>query len=175
MAYPTFTVEPVVRHLRETMAAVDWALDTISDEWTHQLPSYYPADSWTAARNLAHLICYEEEIGIPILTAMADGSTAEGKTFSMSEDRLNKAAVVMSAEPIAVLQPRLHAARKQSIALAESFTNEAFNARSAPLWNTSVHGTPPHSPGWVASKTFQHTFEHANAILRLALFSPVGD
>lgn len=37
------------------------------------------------------------------------------------------------------------------------------------LWSERLR----HSAGWVAAKTFQHTWEHGNFLLRVALFSPL--
>jgi hypothetical protein len=35
-----------------------------------------------------------------------------------------------------------------------------------------TRGETMRAPGWIATKTFQHTWEHGNALLRLALYAP---
>ena len=39
------------------------------------------------------------------------------------------------------------------------------------LWSNR-NGGEALAMSWVATKTFQHTWEHGNAILRVALFTP---
>ena len=53
----------------------------------------------------------------------------------------------------------------------EPLTADAFNTPRTRLF-TDPRADLPHSIAWVATKTFQHTWEHGNAILRVALFAP---
>jgi hypothetical protein len=74
---------------------------------------------------------------------------------------------------MAAIMARLRPARARQIEIVESFDRERFNEPLTPLWSGSGrYGGPLHPPGWVATKTFQHTWEHGNAVLRVALFAP---
>jgi hypothetical protein len=48
-------------------------------------------------------------------------------------------------------------------------SDELFQASTTTLW-TDVLAADGHSAAWVAAKTFQHTWEHGNSILCIALF-----
>jgi hypothetical protein len=60
---------------------------------------------------------------------------------------------------------RLGAARQRQVEIALTFSDERFNIPSTPGWRQRA-GTEFKSPGWVLNKTFQHTWEHGNAVLR---------
>ena len=65
---------------------------------------------------------------------------------------------------------RLTSARHRQIDAISAMDEATFHARSTTLWQElSPDG---HSAAWVAAKTFQHTWEHGNSILRFALFAP---
>ena len=55
--------------------------------------------------------------------------------------------------------------------IVESAPVELFNDPKTMLWSGRNAGRP-HPLSWVATKTFQHTWEHGNSILRVALFAP---
>jgi hypothetical protein len=77
----------------------------------------------------------------------------------------------LAAEPVETLVARLHAVRDRQIAIIESTPAEIFNEPKTMLWSDRNVGKP-RALSWVATKTFQHTWEHGNAILRAALFAP---
>jgi len=122
--------------------------------------------------NLAHLVVYEERIAVPVLEALATGADGVSATPSSREDWFLNDAVALSKDEVGVMVARLRKARVRQIDIVESYDPDRFNAPATPLWSSGIHGTPPHSAGWVATKTFQHTWEHGSAILRLVLFAP---
>lgn len=144
----------------------------IPEAWTHALPVFYSQDEWTVAMNMAHLTIYDEWIANPVLKSLAGGGDGVGVTKSSSESWFFDDAKALSAEPLSVLRERLRSAREEQAVIVESFSDDRFNTRITPLWSTGGHGGPPHSPGWVATKSFQHAWEHGNAVLRMALFAP---
>lgn len=56
------------------------------------------------------------------------------------------------------------------IVAALSCSEARFNL-PAPVWREvpGNRAVPVHSPGWVLTKTIQHTREHGNTIIRIAL------
>jgi hypothetical protein len=173
--YPRFDLTQTASRLRESVATVEWAVERIPEEWTHALPDTLPTDSWTVAMNLGHLIVYDELIAMPVLKALADGGDGTNVTFggrsgsSMPrEDWFLNDSRDLSVLPTGELVARLRTARDAQATMVESFSDDQFNARVTPLFGQGKK----HSAGWIATKTFQHTWEHGNAILRMALFAP---
>jgi len=150
---------------------VQWAVAQVPERWTHAIPDYYPEDAWSVARNLAHMAVYEEGIAAPMLRDLAVGGDGAAAMRSPREEFLT-GATELSREPVEDIQHRLSVCRGEQIAIIGGYDEERFNAPATSAWASGQHGTPPHSAGWVATKTFQHTWEHGNAILRMALFAP---
>jgi hypothetical protein len=81
-------------------------------------------------------------------------------------------ASALSSSPLEGLLKRLHTTRKEQVRLVEAFDDSRWNAAVCPRWSGGRYGADQHSAAWVASKTFQHCWEHGNAVLRMALFAP---
>ncbi len=172
MPDPHFDRGETARLLRDALNTVESAARRIPAQWTHANPAFYPTDGWTVAMNLAHLTVYEEAMANPVLAAMAKGGDGVGATKSDVETWFLNDTLALSPEPLDALLKRLSAARGGALAIVESFDDARWNAPITPLWNSGRHGDGLHSPAWVAMKTFQHTWEHGNAVLRMALFAP---
>ena len=154
------------------MDDVVWATTLVPDAYTRTLASFLPADSWTVAMNIAHLIVYDESIAIPILASLVAGDDGTTLVRTDNEGWFYGDAVALSSEPMSALLARAGAAREKQIAIVESFAEDDWNRRWSPLFGSGLHGNAPHSPAWIANKTFQHTWEHGNAVFRAMLFSP---
>lgn len=123
--------------------------------------------------NLAHLVVYDESIAVPVLESLAEGDDGTTKIRTDNENWFYNDAVTLCGESLDGLIERLQTARARQLKLASSFSANDWNRRWSPTFSSGLHGSGPHSPAWVASKTFQHTWEHGNAVLRAALFAPV--
>jgi hypothetical protein len=165
-----FRIEETVARLRDSLATLEWAAAMIPGRWTHTLRESYPPDAWSAAMNLAHLVVYEEQVAAPVLEALAAGGDGASATRSAMESWFLKDAEAIAGEPVPALLQRLRSARARQIATIESFDEARFNTPVCALWGAS-HSGPLRPAGWIAAKTFQHTWEHGNAILRVALFA----
>jgi hypothetical protein len=168
----TFGRADTAARLRDSLRVIEWAAGLVPPEWTHANPAYYAPGAWTIAMNVAHLAVYEEQIANPLLAALADGADGVAAVKSAMENWILDASMVLAQEPFAAIVERMRAARETHVATVEQFAESRWNDRVTPLFATGVHGSPPHSAAWVANKTFQHTWEHGNAILRMALFAP---
>lgn len=164
-----FSVQETADRLRQSLDTVEWAVSRIPSAYTHRLPEGSPTGEWSAAMNMAHLIVYDEEIANPVLAALADGGDAVGATKSHLEQWFQPDAEAIASDPILALAGRFASAHKRHIEIVESFSDERFNTPVTPLF---TRGETLRAPGWIATKTFQHTWEHGNALLRLALFAP---
>lgn len=167
MNAPTFTVAETVRRLRDSLADVEFGLSAVPERWRHTLSPEVAPDAWTVAMNLAHLTFYEENVGLRLLRSFEPGFDATNEREGGDERWFLAETVTLAADPVAAILARLRDARAQQIALVESFGDTRLNDGVTPLWSE-----PTHTAGWVATKTFQHTWEHGNAILRAALFAP---
>jgi hypothetical protein len=120
--------------------------------------------------NLAHIVTYERRIGLPLLESLAAGGDGTGVvTFEQSFFGDSQA---IAGEPIAALLEQFRALREREIAIVQAYDAARFNTAATDAFNTAAHGSRPHSPAFVAVKSFQHTWEHGNAILRALLFVP---
>jgi hypothetical protein len=112
---------------------------------------------WTAARHVFHMFYYEQYIALPSMKQWLGApmpsldsydEDAAWSTESHDRERLLAAFTRVRAEQIDLL-PELQGAD--------------WLARRGTVW-------APVPLLWVVSKTFQHTAEHTNDILRIALF-----
>lgn len=168
----TFDQAESAGRLRESLRVVEWAAEHIPAAWTHENPDYYATDAWSVAMNLAHLAIYEEQIANPLLAALFAGEDGVSAVKSAMENWILDASIALAKEDFAAILARLREAREQHVALVARFPPARWNHPVTPLFATGLHGPSPHSAAWVANKTFQHTWEHGNSILRMALFAP---
>jgi hypothetical protein len=164
---PVYRIDDVVRRLRDSLADLEFGLARAPERWRHAPPPEVAPDAWTVAMNLAHVTIYEENVALRLLRSCAPGFDPADERRGGDEAWFYNQALALSAEPIEPTLTRLRAARQQQIDLVEAFGELRLNSAVTPLWPDTQH-----TAGWVAIKTFQHTWEHGNAILRVALFSP---
>jgi hypothetical protein len=168
----TFETEEVVEALRGSLATLERATRVLPPQWINALPEGYPADSWTVTMNLAHMALYEERVAVPMLESLAEGNDGTDRVQSVAE--IYPDAVLLAEEPMDQLMRRLRAARERQIGIVAALDPQRLNAPATEHWGKFYpnYGARAHSAGWVAMKTFQHTWDHGNAILRMALFAP---
>ena len=127
--------------------------------------------TWSLAENLAHLAVYEENIAAPILEAIVAGRDAAPEVNSVIERDYEARWQALSKSPLDEIAQRLSRARSRQADAVSEMSDELFQAPTTTLW-TDVLAADGHSAAWVATKTFQHTWEHGNSILCFALFAP---
>ena len=162
-----YPIDDVVRRLRDTLSDLEFGLAQAPKRWHHALPPEVPTDAWTVAMNLAHLTIYEESMALRLLRSFEPGFDPAGERRGGDESWFYNEALALSAESIEAMLSRLRAARQHQIDVVEALGEDRLNAGATPLWPD-----PQHTAGWVVTKTFQHTWEHGNAILQVALFAP---
>jgi hypothetical protein len=164
---PIYVIHDVIRRLRDSLADLEFGLVQAPARWHHALPPAVAPDAWTVAMNLAHLTIYEEGVALRLLRSFEPGFDPAGERRGGDESWFYNEALALSGRPIEGTLSRLRSARREQVALVESFGESRLNSGATPLWPE-----PEHTAGWVATKTFQHTWEHGNAILQVALFAP---
>ena len=163
-----YRLNDVVRRLEGSLSDLEFALDMVPERWIHGTIPGAPEDAWTVAMNVAHLAVYEEVTALPLLGSFMPGfDLAAARQERGAESWFLDLATALAREPIEAMLARLRAARASQIDIVHTLGEHALNDRTTPLWPD-----PQHTAGWVATKTFQHTWEHGNAVLRAALFAP---
>jgi hypothetical protein len=112
---------------------------------------------WTVARHVYHLWYYEQTIALPSMQQWLGGAIPflDHKDEDKHWDK--------TRESVAVLLEKFRTVRAEQIALFPQFDNAAWNTTCEAVWG-------PVSLLWVVSKTYQHTAEHINDVMRIGLF-----
>jgi hypothetical protein len=144
--------------LRRSAAGYDWAVRQVPKDRLDLIP---PAGlgEWSTLRHVYHLVWYEREIALPTMRLWLDGPpfTEEGldEEAAWTADRT-------SVEPEAWLRTFAAGRDEQRVLLARLDPAAWTGVR------TTGWGEVPLR--WVVTKTYQHTAEHTNDVLRMALF-----
>ena len=112
---------------------------------------------WTVARHVFHLWYYEQTIALPSMRQWLGG------TIPPVEDGDEDIAWSKTVEGVESMLEKFKAVRAEQIALLPSFYDVAWDSVCDTVWG-------PISLLWVVSKTYQHTAEHINDVMRIGLF-----
>lgn len=170
MPDPFIEQSALVAQLRASLETIEWASSLVPAKWTHRMPDWAPPGAWPVAMNLAHLVTYEESIGLPVLADLAHGGEAVG-VVTLEQSFLEDARVIAD-DSVASLLHRFRSLRQDEIAIVEAYEESELNSPVTDAFNEGTHGARRHSAAFVATKSFQHTWEHGNSILRVLLFAP---
>jgi uncharacterized damage-inducible protein DinB len=156
-----------MRQLEESLRLLELAVAATPERWHRPAPGEeVPPDFWGVAMNLAHLAIYEESWPVPVLEALANGTPEPpANTSDEAEEQETKA---LAAEPIEAILDRLRAARRRQVDALKAMSDERFATATTTRWRSQ--GRRP--AVWVAAKTLQHTWEHGNSVMQIALFHP---
>ena len=164
-----------IDRLERSLADVLYAVSIAPVAWHFRVPADDPdlawLGSWSVADNLAHLAIYEEQVAAPILVAIAAGHDAANAVNSVLESNYQSLWQELAQSPMDAIASRFSAARMRQVAALSSMSEERFQTLATTLWLDQLEAEG-HSAAWVAAKTFQHTWEHGDSILRIALFAP---
>jgi hypothetical protein len=163
------TIAATIDRLERSLADVLYAVEMTPPEWLYRSPWRDPS-TWSVAQNLAHMAVYEEQVAAPILEALAAGTDATASVASVLESDYDDRWEQLATEPIGVIAGRLRAARLRQVQAIAAMPEDRFHLPATTLWAEVKPGI--HSAAWVAAKTFQHTWDHGNAILQVVLFAP---
>ena len=112
---------------------------------------------WTVARHVFHLWFYEQTIALPSMQQWLSG------TIPFLDDVDEDIAWSNAQDNVEILLEKFKAVRAEQIALLPNFDETTWNATREAVWG-------PVSLLWVVSKTYQHTAEHINDVMRIGLF-----
>ena len=146
--------------LKASADGFEWALTQIPAAFHDQLPpdpGYL--GTWSPLRHIWHVTGYERHLVIPSMRQwLADPGPLEEDWF---DDDASWAKV--TERSAAALTAEFHRIRLQQIDFLDRLTTVDWTAPRETLW-----GAKPLS--MVVTKTFQHTYEHGDTLLRMGLW-----
>jgi len=133
-----------------------WGTEQVPETRRYELPPKGLGE-WTVARHVFHLWYYEQTIALPSMQQWL------GAAIPALEDSDEDVAWSKKQDRVESLLEDFKAVREEQIALLPRFDDAAWNDTREAVWG-------PVTLLWVVSKTYQHTAEHTNDVMRIGLF-----
>ena len=141
--------------LRSTLDGFLWSVQQVPEGRWHAFP---PAQlgEWSAAQHIFHMIHYEKKLALPSMYQWLGAPPAVRE--EVDEETWD------NPPPIEVMLDQFKVVRLAEIDLLPNFDEMAWRStRETTIWGeVSLY--------WLVCKTYQHTLDHTQNILRLALF-----
>jgi len=163
--------------LEQTERIIGWAISNVPSDRLLESPPHgrHPqADKgfktyfgeWPALRQLYHLVFYEETYAIPTMRCWIGGPhPTVDLIFPQSElEEAEWKVQVAGANAIEPLLERLHNLRTVQLEILQAIQEEDWQAEKVQT------GLGPVSAEFVVAKTIQHSLEHANELMKNALY-----
>lgn len=146
--------------LKASADGFEWAFSQIPSRFHNQLPPD-PAylGTWSPARHVWHVTEYERCLAIPSMVEWIPGSTSTDDDWLDDDNAWAK----VQDRGIEELVSEFRRIRQQQIDLLDQLTSIDWNAPHETLWG-------PKPLSMVVTKTFQHTYEHGDTLLRMGLW-----
>jgi hypothetical protein len=145
-------------HLASSADGFTWAMEQVPKERLYTPPPgpIGGLGEWVAARHAFHLLYYEREAALP---AMRHWLGAPCPSF----DNYDEDAAWQGAPDLPTILREFREVRAAQVALLPQFDEALWHETRDTGWgNVALR--------WIVSKTYQHTAEHINDVLRIALF-----
>ena len=157
----------------------DWAawfrqrLQTSGEDFMWAFSRIYPAlhkslppnprylGLWAPARHVWHVTEYERCIALPIMRQWLGGSPLPDDDDVWPDS--DELWLAVSDQPAEAYHRAFWDVRQQQIALLDSFSPASCDEKQDTGWG-------PKPLSMVVTKTYQHTFEHADTLLRMGLW-----
>lgn len=114
---------------------------------------------WVAARHAFHLLYYEREVALPAMRHWLGGPSPEFDAYHHDDEDV----AWQRAPDLARVLHEFRAGRAAQIALLPRIGQALWREGRETGWGQVTLR-------WIVSKTYQHTAEHLNDVLRIALF-----
>ncbi len=146
--------------LQASAESLLWSVDQIPQERLYLAPR---ADHWPIARLIYHLVCYEQRIAIPSMLQWAGGPKpvvgTQEEDGAQEESDWNGG----QGHEVSALLANFRAGRARQLALCLQFDERDWYELRDTIWGYR-------SLKWVVTKTYQHTLEHTDEVLRAYLW-----
>ena len=147
--------------LRTSADGFAWSVEQVANERRYAQPPGPPGGllgEWSVARHAFHLLYYEQYAALPILQHWP-----QQPFLSFAGYRDQEASAWAAAPALETIVEEFRARRAEHNALLLHVSEAAWEEAPATAWG---HETLR----WIVTKTYQHTLEHTNNILQIALF-----
>lgn len=146
--------------LQASAEGLIWGAEQLNPAQHHRLPPD-PAymGTWQPARHVWHVAEYERCLVLPSMRQWLGGSMPAEDCWPDDDPSWQQVA----DQPLAAFVAGLRAVRQEQITLLDQLVSVDWLERRKTLW-----GMTPLS--MVVTKTFQHTYEHGDTLLRMALW-----
>ncbi|GCE14442.1 DinB family protein [Tengunoibacter tsumagoiensis] len=146
--------------LQVSMDEFLWATQLISEARLYLAPR---ENRWPVARLLFHLVDYERRLGLPSILQWVGADCPIAGTPEEDAAKEELAWQNGEAGDFATMVAEFKALREQQIALLGTLPEESWQEVREAVWG-------PRSLAWVVTKTYQHTLEHTDEVLRSYLW-----
>jgi len=147
--------------LRESAENFIWAVGQAPEE-RQFVPPPKPLGEWSVMRQVFHMMHYERTIALPTMRQWLGEPRPPREAWEQEEAIWNNG---QGHDPARLLAD-FRAVRDEQIALLPHFDSSSWDEPRVAIW-----GPATTTLYWTVSKTYQHTFEHTNSILQIALFA----
>jgi hypothetical protein len=156
--------------LQTSTEQVSWAIQQMPRDMYYSVSPRHP-DSWSVARIILHLQFQEERVVLPNMRLwLPERSAYAEQDDALIEHYKEFAALVHDEEETWKSKPdvgsvlaRFQENRKKQSALVNIFPDNVWEEEKQTVWGTVTLR-------WAITKTYQHTVEHINDILKPALY-----
>ncbi len=146
--------------LRTSLDQLEWALSRLPETMLTIAPR---PGRWSAARIVFHLLCYEQRIALPTMRQWL-GDPAPPAHLQEEDAAVEERDWADGADhPLTTMLADLRVVRADQIGVIAQVEGTAWQEERAALWGAVTLE-------WVVTKTFQHTLEHTDEILRNVLW-----
>ncbi|GAC1566191.1 MAG: hypothetical protein NVS3B14_06850 [Ktedonobacteraceae bacterium] len=133
-----------------------WAVEQVPPERRLLTPPK-PLGEWNAARHVFHMLYYEQNAVLPGMKIWLD------QPFTLNEADYNEAAAWGDGKDLESILTDFRRVRAEQLEVLAHFNDQLWHETRQTLWGEVTLL-------WIVSKTFQHTAEHTNDVMRMALF-----
>ena len=145
--------------LRTSMDGFLWALEQVPSDRLGAPPPKELGD-WVVEKQLFHMVYYESTAVLPIMKQLLGGLVFDWATY---DEYRAWALHEKDKARLDDLVDQFKSVREEQIAILPQFTPELWHRVGESNWGLKT-------PYWFVSKTGQHTYEHTNYIMQIALF-----
>jgi len=148
------------QQLQSSASALLWAVEQHPHENFYVPPR---PDRWSVARSVFHMVTYEQRLALPSLLQWDGGSQPIVGGEQEETVHEEQAWDGGSAHAMSALIADFNAVRTQQIEALSHLDEQGWHEGRDTVWGIRTLT-------WVVTKTYQHTLEHTNEILRAYLW-----
>ncbi|HLH64000.1 MAG TPA: DinB family protein [Ktedonobacteraceae bacterium] len=139
-----------------------WSVEQFSPEQRFITPPTKFGE-WSPARHVFHMYSYEQHIALPSMRIWLDEPFPyEGHDYKADMLKEEKA-WNEGQHTFEELLENFRTVRAEQVVLLQQFSEAIWDEKRKTIWGDV-------SLKWIVTKTLQHTAEHTNDVLRMALF-----